>query len=93
MFFPVSTNRKNETEIGRRLRIEPISIYLFSMCFAFKKIGKNDSNKIIFVFICREALPRLENYRRSLRALKRPSLGRLHGEDFEINQVSIFLSI
>lgn len=42
-----------------------------------------------FQFNCREALPRLENYRRSLRALKRPSLGILHGEDFEINQVSI----
>lgn len=27
----------------------------------------------------REALPRLENYRNSKRALKRPSLGELHG--------------
>lgn len=28
----------------------------------------------------REALPRLDNYRNSRRALKRPSLGELHGE-------------
>lgn len=29
--------------------------------------------------LTREALPRLENYRNSRRALKRPSLGELHG--------------
>lgn len=46
------------------------------------------SQEFLFHFY-REALPRLENYRRSLRALKRPSLGRLHGEEYEINQVSI----
>lgn len=31
------------------------------------------------VQLTREALPRLENYRNSKRALKRPSLGELHG--------------
>lgn len=30
--------------------------------------------------LTREALPRMENYRNSKRALKRPSLGELHGE-------------
>lgn len=35
------------------------------------------------VQLTREALPRLENYRNSKRALKRPSLGELHeGNDF-----------
>lgn len=35
------------------------------------------------VQLTREALPRLENYRHSKRALKRPSLGELHeGNDF-----------
>lgn len=33
------------------------------------------------VQLTREALPRLENYRNSKRALKRPSLGELHGGD------------
>lgn len=32
------------------------------------------------VYLFREALPRLDNYRISKRALKRPSLGELHGE-------------
>ena len=37
--------------------------------------------KNIFAFISSsEALPRLDNYRISKRALKRPSLGELHGE-------------
>lgn len=30
--------------------------------------------------LTREALPRMENYRNSKRALKRPSLGELHGD-------------
>lgn len=33
------------------------------------------------VQLTREALPRLENYRNSRRAIKRPSLGELHGGD------------
>lgn len=33
--------------------------------------------------LTREALPRLDNYRISKRALKRPSLGELHGEIHE----------
>lgn len=32
-------------------------------------------------FFIREALPRLENYRNSKRAIKRPSLWQLHGEE------------
>lgn len=36
--------------------------------------------KMIYVWLLREALPRLDNYRISKRALKRPSLGELHGE-------------
>lgn len=43
--------------------------------------------KPLFLF-AREALPRLDNYRRSIRALKRPSLGLLHGEALEHIQVS-----
>lgn len=43
------------------------------------------------VQMTREALPRLENYRNSKRALKRPSLGELHGGDDGI-KVRIFFS-
>lgn len=32
----------------------------------------------------REALPRLENYRNSKRAVKRPSLGELHGGEMKV---------
>lgn len=39
-------------------------------------------------FIFREALPRLDNYRLSLRALKRPSISLLHGEVLEHISVS-----
>lgn len=46
-----------------------------------------------FVFpllrIHREALPRLDNYRLSLRAFKRPSISLLHGEVLEHIPVSI----
>lgn len=39
----------------------------------------------------REALPRLENYRNSKRALKRPSLGELHGgEDLYVKVFAVF---
>lgn len=41
------------------------------------------------VQLTREALPRLENYRNSKRALKRPSLGELHGGE-ETIKVSKF---
>ncbi|XP_055308822.1 bumetanide-sensitive sodium-(potassium)-chloride cotransporter-like, partial [Sitodiplosis mosellana] len=36
-----------------------------------------------FTHITREALPRLDNYRLSLRAFKRPSISLLHGEVLE----------
>lgn len=39
--------------------------------------------------LTREALPRLDNYRISKRALKRPSLGELHGEIHE--KVCLFI--
>ncbi|KAG5681039.1 hypothetical protein PVAND_010505 [Polypedilum vanderplanki] len=39
-----------------------------------------DRRKFSFAQLTREALPRLDNYRISKRALKRPSLGELHGE-------------
>lgn len=45
------------------------------------------------VQLTREALPRLENYRNSKRALKRPSLGELHeGNDF-VKVGTMFISI
>ncbi|XP_065156250.1 bumetanide-sensitive sodium-(potassium)-chloride cotransporter [Atheta coriaria] len=53
--------------------------------------GKNTSTTCLYnntpkrkkslVQLTREAFPRLENYRQSKRALKRPSLGELHGGD------------
>lgn len=43
-------------------------------------------NKMKFIF--REALPRLDNYRLSLRAFKRPSISLLHGEVLEHISVS-----
>lgn len=40
----------------------------------------------------REALPRLENYRNSKRAMKRPSLGELHGgEEFFIKVSNLLI--
>lgn len=39
--------------------------------------------------LTREALPRMENYRSSKRAFKRPSLGELHG-DLIAEEVSIY---
>lgn len=46
------------------------------------------------VQLTREALPRLENYRNSKRALKRPSLGELHGgeETIKVNNFRIILN-
>lgn len=41
--------------------------------------------------LTREALPRMENYRNSKRALKRPSLGELHGDHLiteEVNKIN-----
>lgn len=45
------------------------------------------------VQLTREALPRLENYRNSKRALKRPSLGELHGGDdgVKVGAISIYM--
>lgn len=40
--------------------------------------------------LTREALPRMENYRNSKRALKRPSLGELHGDHLITEEVSQF---
>lgn len=37
--------------------------------------------------LTREALPRMENYRNSKRALKRPSLGELHGDHLITEEV------
>lgn len=42
-------------------------------------VQKNEKRKKSF--FTREALPRLENYRNSKRAIKRPSLWQLHGEE------------
>ncbi|KAF7286712.1 hypothetical protein GWI33_004336 [Rhynchophorus ferrugineus] len=47
----------------------------FSIDFADKKIKKS------LVQITKEVLPRSENYRNSRRAVKRPSLGELHGTE------------
>ena len=45
--------------------------------------------KISLVHLTREALPRLDNYRNCKSAIKRPSIGELHGEfkvsDFLLN--------
>lgn len=41
-----------------------------------------------FIFYYREALPRLDNYRLSLRTFKRPSISLLHGEVLEHIPVS-----
>lgn len=41
--------------------------------------GHGPKRKKSLVQLTREALPRLENYRNSKRAVKRPSLGELHG--------------
>lgn len=38
--------------------------------------------------LTREALPRMENYRNSRRALKRPSLGEIHGDHLITEEVS-----
>ncbi|GBP07676.1 Bumetanide-sensitive sodium-(potassium)-chloride cotransporter [Eumeta japonica] len=39
--------------------------------------------------LTREALPRMDNYRNSKRALKRPSLGELHGDHLITEEVRI----
>lgn len=41
--------------------------------------------------LTREALPRMENYRNSKRALKRPSLGELHGDHLITEEVNVLL--
>lgn len=43
--------------------------------------------------LTREALPRMENYRNSKRALKRPSLGELHGDNLITEEVNVALDI
>ncbi|KAL7038044.1 hypothetical protein ACKWTF_009435 [Chironomus riparius] len=43
-------------------------------------VSSIDRRKFSFAQLTREALPRLDNYRISKRALKRPSLGELHGD-------------
>lgn len=50
-----------------------------SIDFADKKRKKS------LVQITKEVLPRLENYRNSRRAVKRPSLGELHGTEEYVN--------
>lgn len=57
-----------------------------------KNVNQNVSSnqgpkrKKSLIQLTREALPRLENYRNSRKAVKRPSLGELH-EGEEINKV------
>lgn len=46
----------------------------------------NNTNRILY-FLYRESLPRLDNYRISMRNLKRPSIGELQGE--AADQVSL----
>lgn len=46
--------------------------------------------------LTREALPRMENYRNSKRALKRPSLGELHGDHLiteEVNAPAVMICL
>ncbi|XP_076260652.1 sodium potassium chloride cotransporter isoform X1 [Rhynchophorus ferrugineus] len=54
----------------------------FSIDFADKKRKKS------LVQITKEVLPRLENYRNSRRAVKRPSLGELHGTEEYVSEKS-----
>lgn len=44
----------------------------------------NGDRKKSFVHHTMEALPRVDNYRNDIQALKRPSLGELHGEEKEL---------
>lgn len=51
--------------------------------------GQMPKRKKSLMQLTKEALPRLENYRNSKKAVKRPSLGQLHGGE-EIIAVSIY---
>lgn len=46
--------------------------------------GQMPKRKKSLMQLTKEALPRLENYRNSRKAVKRPSLGQLHGEEIII---------
>ncbi|KAG4075171.1 hypothetical protein HA402_006188 [Bradysia odoriphaga] len=90
--FQVTSVDGNNQEAGTKneVQLNAYNLYSPSNPISGKFTNTNSdveaARKFSFAQLTREALPRLENYRRSLRALKRPSLGILHGEDFEINQ-------
>lgn len=68
------------------------SLFFLPVLFPVHTWLRVDSQSLIFFFqlffFCREALPRLDNYRLSLRAFKRPSISLLHGEVLEHIPVS-----
>lgn len=53
----------------------------FKNRFSTDSSADHKRRKKSIVQITKEVLPRLENYRNSKRAVKRPSLGELHGTD------------
>lgn len=53
--------------------------------------GQIPKRKKSLMQLTKEALPRLENYRNSRKAVKRPSLGQLHGGE-DVIAVSKFIS-
>lgn len=57
---------------------------------ARNELGLPDGNrKTSFVHDTREALPRVDNYRNDMQALKRPSIGELHGEEKDLKVINI----
>lgn len=98
--FSVSTvdteSKKNGIHMGASIISRPIRTSL-------ETVEKGDPNpqpdtwlhdagwrrKRSLAQLTREALPRMENYRNSKRALKRPSLGELHGDHLITEEVSI----
>lgn len=55
---------------------------------AYQHNGQVPKRKKSLMQLTKEALPRLENYRNSKKAVKRPSLGQLHGGE-EVIAVSV----
>lgn len=85
-------------DYGHAVRGDDSTASVSSVCLFFtppsrrklSKLKAELTNQPTFLY-CRETLPRLDNYRISMRNLKRPSIGELQGE--AADQVSLHLRV
>ncbi|KAG4077496.1 hypothetical protein HA402_002923 [Bradysia odoriphaga] len=78
--FRVTSIDENDLQNGGRNEVQ---LNAYNLIIQTNALSDQGSRKISFSQLTKEVLPSIDNYRRSFRAKRRPSLSLLHGEDLE----------